>query len=152
MLNELNILKTVVEPFPFSYTFSCSCKCESQWFLLEREKNWLLSQTSVSISRGSIFGFKVINWLLIGYNFLSPVYFRVRPGYFRVFPGYLGVHLRYFQVCRSTLTSSLFELFMITGCSEAEGDFLDGLKWQKIEIYITKKGCFFIRTVHHFIS
>ena len=38
-----------------------------------------------------------------------------------------------------------------TGCSEAEVLFLDSLKWHKNEIYITKRGCFIITTVHHFI-
>ena len=39
----------------------------------------------------------------------------------------------------------------LTGCSEAECNFIDGLKWQKNEIYITNQSCFIIKTVHHFI-
>ena len=44
-----------------------------------------------------------------------------------------------------------FSKLIYTGCSEAECLFLDGLKCQKNEIYITNQSCFIIKTVHHFI-
>ena len=38
-----------------------------------------------------------------------------------------------------------------TGCSKAECHFLDGLKWQRNEIYITKHHSIIITRLHHFV-